>query len=140
MRLGSEIWLMVVLVCHGAAAAQEGLFPLPRVLAPVELKTPKPRLLIDGRLYEANPRAGAEKERRLSPGVYLSAALAAAAGGVAWWSERRADRAYDRYMHAASIRRQQDQFRRAERFDRVAGAAFAAMEAGFVLTAYLIFF
>jgi hypothetical protein len=66
--------------------------------------------------------------------------LALAAGGVAWWSESRADRAYDRYLHSASLQRQREQLRRARHYDRVAGTAFGFMEAGIVLTTYLVFF
>ncbi len=73
-------------------------------------------------------------------GLYLSAALAASAAAVALWSKHEADQAYDHYLHAAGEIRQKDQFERAERYDRIAGAAFVAMEAGIVLTTYLVFF
>jgi L,D-peptidoglycan transpeptidase YkuD (ErfK/YbiS/YcfS/YnhG family) len=66
--------------------------------------------------------------------------LALAAGGTAWWSSRRADRAYNRYLHSAGLQRQADQLRRARHYDRVAGAAFVFMETGIVLTTYLVFF
>lgn len=82
-----------------------------------------------------------EKEKQLSRRrLYLTAALVTSSGVVAWWSKERADRAYDRYLRAASLRRQEQQFERVERYDRIAGAAFIGMEAGLVMTTYLIFF
>lgn len=72
--------------------------------------------------------------------LYLSAALALGGGGLALWSKRRADEAYESYLRSAGIRRREKQFERAERYDRIAGAAFAAMEAGIVLTTYFVFF
>ncbi|MBI2503322.1 MAG: hypothetical protein HYW07_08820 [Candidatus Latescibacteria bacterium] len=89
---------------------------------------------------EGEASAAKPREPRLRPRLYFSMGLALVAGGTAWWSERRADRAYDKYLHSASFQRQRDQFRRAERYDRMAGAAFVFMEAGIVLTTYLVFF
>ena len=83
---------------------------------------------------------GTARESRLGPRLYWSLGLALAAGGMGWWSESRADRAYDHYLHSASLARQHNQFRRAERYDRLAGASFVFMEAGIVLSAYLVFF
>ena len=59
---------------------------------------------------------------------------------MAWWSREKADRAYGKYMRSASARRQEKQFDRSERYDRIAGTAFIGMEAGLVLTSYLLFF
>ena len=85
----------------------------------------------------ARPQEG---EKRSRSGLYLSAALAVSAGVLALWADREADQAFDRYLHAASQNRQKDQFDRAERYDRITGAAFVVMEAGLVLTTYLVFF
>ena len=74
------------------------------------------------------------------PALAASAAVAVAGAAVAWWSTAEADAAYDRYLRSAGARRQQQAFERAERHDRIAGAAFLAMEAGIVLTACLVFF
>ena len=43
-------------------------------------------------------------------------------------------------MRSASRQRQEKQFDRAERYDRIAGTAFIGMEAGLVLTTFLLFF
>ena len=72
--------------------------------------------------------------------IALGAAFALAAGTVAWISKEAADDEYDRYLHAASRNRQERHIERAERLDRYAGAAFLAMEAGIVMTAYWTFF
>ena len=87
-----------------------------------------------------NTSAAKPRESRLRPRLYWSMGLALAAGGAAWWSGHRADRAYDKYLHSAGRQRQDEQFRRAERYDRLAGGAFVFMEAGIVLTTYLVFF
>lgn len=96
----------------------------------------KSLLELDGRSTStAQPR-----QSRLRPRLFWSAGLALAAGGTAWWSARKADRAYARYLHSASLVRQQDQMRRARQYDRIAGGALALMEAGIVFTTYLVFF
>ncbi len=74
------------------------------------------------------------------PALAATAALAVTGAAVAWWSTGEADAAYDRYLRSAGARRQQQAFERAERYDRIAGAAFLTMEAGVVLTACLVFF
>ena len=81
-------------------------------------------------------------ERRFQPGkaAYLSAGLALTGGVLAWLSKREADDAYDRYLHSAGSERQRTEFDRAEHYDRLSGAAFAAIEAGILLTAYFTFF
>ncbi|MBM3279601.1 MAG: hypothetical protein FJY95_16210 [Candidatus Handelsmanbacteria bacterium] len=84
--------------------------------------------------------AAPERPSRLERGLWWSAGLALAAGGAAWWSARQADRAYERYLHSAGQGRQEETLRRSRRYDRVAGAAFACMEAGIVLSLYLVFF
>ena len=74
------------------------------------------------------------------PALVASAAMAVGAAAVAYWSSDEADAAYDRYLRSAGAGRQQQALERAERYDRIAGAAFVAMEAGIVLTACLVFF
>ena len=59
---------------------------------------------------------------------------------MAYWSKREADDAYRAYLTAASVRRQRKLFQRAERYDRIAGAAFVGMEAGLAITIYLAVF
>ena len=85
-------------------------------------------------------RADREPEKRLAPRLLLSAGAALACGAAAWWSREKADRAYATYMRSASRQRQEKQFDRAERYDRIAGTAFIGMEAGLVLTTFLLFF
>ena len=84
--------------------------------------------------------AAPSKEKRSRKKLYLSAALAVGAGAVAYWSKERANAAYDRYLHSASVVRQQRELDAAKRFDRVTGAAFVGMEVGLVLSSYLLFF
>ena len=84
--------------------------------------------------------AAPSKEKHSRKKLYLSAALAAGAGAVAYWSKERADAAYDRYLRSASTVRQQRELDAAQRFDRIAGAAFVGMEVGIVLSSYLLFF
>ena len=86
------------------------------------------------------PSRPLQKNGRPRSRLYLSAGLALSAGVLAFWSKREADQAYDRYLHTASAERQQGLFDRAERYDRIAGAAFVGMEVGLVLTTYLVFF
>lgn len=83
----------------------------------------------------------AKTEKKRSRGrLYLSAALTAGVGFVAYWSKEQSDRAYDRYLHSANIARQNKEFDKAKRFDRIAGASFIGMEVGVVLSSYLLFF
>ena len=72
--------------------------------------------------------------------LYVSAGLTVTAAVVATWSKQKADRSYDRYLTSANLETQRDQFDRAERFDRISGVAFAAMEAGVLFTTYFVFF
>ena len=106
----------------------------PRRSAAVPAPTARPEA------SQTQAEARLAEQSRPWPRVLLSAALAASAGTLAWWSAHQADLAYERYRHAAGRQRQQDQFRRSERYDRFAGAGFAAMETGLVLTAYWTFF
>ena len=82
-----------------------------------------------------------EKEEKRSRGrLYLSAALTLGAGCVAYWSKGKADGAYDHYLHSASTKRQNKFYGEARRYDRMAGVAYLGMEAGLVLSSYLLFF
>ena len=89
-------------------------------------------------------RAGDGRKRqvrsRFSAPLYLSAALTVSAAAVARLSKDRADDAYETYLKSAGRQRQQSHFEEAERYDRIAGAAFAVMEAGLVWSVYLLFF
>ena len=88
--------------------------------------------------------AGENREKgvrsRFSAPVYLSAALTVSAAAVARLSKERADDAYETYLRSAGRQRQQSHFEEAQRYDRIAGAAFAVMEAGVVWSLYLLFF
>ena len=72
--------------------------------------------------------------------LYFSAALAISAGVLARWTEWEADRSYDKYLQSASPKRQKSTFDRAEQYDRLSGAALVTMEAGIILSTYLLFF
>ena len=67
-------------------------------------------------------------------------AFAVSMGLVAYLGKREADAAYDAYLASAKIKRQRKFFSRAERYDRISGAALLGMEAGLVLTVYLAVF
>ena len=70
-----------------------------------------------------------------------AAALVTAGGALAArWTRARADQAYERYLHAAGPKRRERALDRAERYDRLSGAGFLAMEAGIAACAYLVFF
>lgn len=69
-----------------------------------------------------------------------SAVLVAGGGLAARWSKAKADRAYDRYLHSAGPQRRERALDRAERYDRLAGSGFLAMEAGLAACAYIVFF
>lgn len=99
-------------------------------------------LLSDKEQQDGRAEKSQLDERRFHPGkaAYLSACLALSGGVLAWLSKREADDAYDHYLRAAGSERQKTQFDRAERFDRLSGAAFAAMEVGVLMTAYFTFF
>jgi|AP59_1055472.scaffolds.fasta_scaffold75013_2 hypothetical protein len=85
--------------------------------------------------------SAAKAENKRSRGrLYLSAALTVGAGIAAYWSKDRADEAYDRYLHSANVAQQNELYDKARRFDRMAGAAYVGMEAGLVLSSYLLFF
>ena len=90
---------------------------------------------------ERPPRQTSQSKRQSAwrPALVASAVLAVSGAAVAYWSTDEADAAYDRYLRSAGSRRQQQALERAERYDRIAGAAFVAMEAGIVLTACLVF-
>ena len=124
-------------------APEEGR--LPRALPPLpswrgEERRPAPAAAARGAGALRLRSRGGEEGERPRAGLYLSAALALSGGVVALWSKRRADEAYESYLRSAGIRRRERQFERAQRYDRIAGAAFAGMEAGIVLTTYFIFF
>ena len=80
------------------------------------------------------------KQRKSRAKLYLSAALTTGIGAVAYWSKQRADQAYDRYLYSANLTRQDEEFDKAKRFDRMAGASYIGMEVGLILSSYLLFF
>ncbi len=79
-------------------------------------------------------------ERRRGRRLLMSAAWTLGMGAFAYWGKERANSAYTRYMHSANTLNQQRYFERAERYDRMAGAAFIGMEVGVLFTTYLLFF
>ena len=83
---------------------------------------------------------GKVKEGRWRRRLFAAAGLTVTAATVARWSKQKADRSYNRYLTAANRETQKRQFDRAERYDRISGVAFAAMEAGVFLTTYFVFF
>ena len=108
-----------------------------------QLRFPIPGKARDSQLSRRDG-AGENREEgvrsRLSAPLYFSAALTVSAAAVARLSKERADDAYETYLMSAGRQRQQSHFEEAERYDRIAGAAFAVMEAGVVWSLYLLFF
>jgi hypothetical protein len=110
------------------------------------------RSFLSGATISANTNAIADKvaaedlaggtlaKKRPRRRLIATAAFALAAGTVAWLSKDAADDSYDKYLYSASRKRQERHLDRAEGLDRVAGAAFLAMEAGLILGAYWTFF
>ena len=125
-----------LLPSSGTSAAGPGLLLPPYGVASAQ------RTALQPLARERVPQRASQPERRSlwRPALVASAALAVTGAAVAYWSTDEADAAYDRYLRSAGARRQQQAFQRAERYDRIAGAAFVAMEAGIVLTACLVFF
>ena len=113
-----------------------------RVLEPSPSPSPRRHLQV----AEAVPRAGAAdrapgRSRSIRRRAACAGGAVAIAGGlIARWSKKKADRAYERYLHSASVRRQERAFDRSRRYDRITGGAFAAMEVGVVLAAYFTFY
>ena len=93
-----------------------------------------------GMLNRGGDAAGVAASRRASPRLIAGVALSVGAGALAWWSEEQADKAYRRYLHSAGRARQEDSLRRAQRYDRLAGAALLGMEAGLVYTTWVLLF
>ena len=95
-----------------------------------------------GRLYPTaySPKVDTPSDSRWNRRLYLSAALTVSAGVLARWTKQEADRSYDNYLQSASPTRQKSTFDRAKRYDRLSGAALVTMEAGIILSTYLIFF
>ena len=120
---------------RGAFGVWHRSFPRPPAMAPRPWG-PRP-LMAKGPATQQGTGKGRIVWR---PALAASAALAVAGAALAYWSTDEADAAYDRYLRSAGARRQQQAFERAERYDRIAGAAFLAMEAGIVLSACLVFF
>ena len=109
-----------------------------------QLPFPGPGQALRSPLSRHQGRSGGDREpgdrSRFSAPLYLSAAVTVSAAAVARFSKDRADDAYETYLKSAGRQRQQNHFEEAERYDRIAGAAFAVMEAGLVWSVYLLFF
>jgi len=139
------LWLLpLLLVWQTASWGEVGLLPrtLPALPAASLQKFSQSGDRVWVRqLYSVKGEKGRKAEKpRLTTRLCLGAGLAVSSGLIAWWSKEQADRAYGRYLRAVSGRRQERQFERAERFDRIAGAAFVGMEVGLAFTTYLLFF
>lgn len=149
-------WLVLTASAAPTQAQSDGtpplraLSPLPRLLPSLELLEGESPLAVlsridDDRSGAYGRRQGDDRqrdERRFHPGkrAYMGAAFAVSTGVLAWLSKREADDSYDHYLHAAGSERQKAEFDRAERYDRLSGAAFAAMEVGILMIAYFTFF
>lgn len=147
--------LSVALVSQALApvAAMEGHFAVSRIgwrmTDPLQLSLPStgastPMGGGDRQLSGSRSTTSYGKSSRVENGrrrwLYVSAGLTVTAAAVARWSKQKADRSYDRYLASANKETQKSQFDRAERFDRISGVAFAAMEAGVLFTTYFVFF
>lgn len=102
---------------------------------------PSPSLKLP-RLASGNDRAEQQQGSIIprSRRFYLGLAVSAGAALSAWWSEQRANDAYDRYMRSAGLARQQRAFARAERYDRLTGASLLGMQLGLIYSTYVYFY
>ncbi len=102
---------------------------------------PSPSLTLP-RLASGNDRAERQQGTIIprSRWFYLGLTVSAGTALSAWWSEQRANDAYDRYMRSAGLARQQRAFARAERYDRLTGASLLGMQLGLIYTAYVYFY
>jgi hypothetical protein len=92
-------------------------------------------------LFAVSAPAEGKKKKGLSRSrLALSTVLTLGASALAYWSKEQANRAYDTYLKSANPARQQRQYDRAERFDRLAGGALFSMEVGVIFTSYQLFF
>ena len=104
------LWLLPLILIWQTASWGE-LGALPRAfpaLRPGSLQTVSAERSPTWLLQLSSPGSGEEgkaEKPRLTARLCLSAGLAVSSGLVAWWSKERADRAYQRYLHAASSRR-----------------------------------
>ena len=144
--LKSSIWLLAVVLWQGVVdpAHAKGI-DLQQVMIPCCEKLPDTKrspalFLLETPQQKKQARSETPTMRRSRSRLLLSSVLTIGAGALAYWSKERADKAYSRYLRSANVERQQRQFDRAERFDRVSGAAFVSMEIGLIYTSYLLFF
>ena len=124
-------------VIVGASRSGADSIDLAHAFPRVDVAVPAVMRTLDAKAGDRGTREG---DRRRVARLYASAFLAVGSGLVAYWSKREADEAYEAYLASASVRRQRKLFQRAERFDRIAGAAFLGMEAGLAITIYLAVF
>jgi hypothetical protein len=127
----------LALIVGGTQCAADSQYPAP-VFPRIDVAAQKPSVTHnrDAKADERDSGGNRGPRRRL----YASAFLTVGMGLVAYWSKRKADNAYVAYLASASVPRQRRLFRRAERYDRIAGAAFLGMEAGLAVTVYLAAF
>jgi len=91
-------------------------------------------LLADWAINPAQPagshRLNWNRQTTLGAGLTVGAAIAAI------YCHYQADQAYRRYLHSGSYTVMRREFRRAERFDRLTGWAYAWAEVGFLITVF----
>ena len=156
----TAVWAMILLLLPSSLLAGEGAkrsggvakHALPSVLPSLDLASLDLKRLAaadDGTgkrqrlISSAKASSGKEEtqsESRWDRRLFLSAALAVSAGALARWTKQEADSSYDNYLESASPQRQKSAFKRAKEYDRLSGAALIGMEAGIILSTYVIFF
>jgi hypothetical protein len=72
--------------------------------------------------------------------LYTAIGVSLTSATAALMAERTANRAYDTYLTSAEPSRQDRYYRRAVRYDRLAGGLWTLFEIGFVATWYIAFF
>jgi len=137
-RRSFRVFCAVLVLVVGATRCGADSFDLAPVFPRVEVAAQAPLVPHNRDAKSAEQGSGRNRGRIRPP--YASAFIAVGMGLVAYWSKREADEAYQAYLASASLRRQRKLFQRAERYDRIAGAAFLSMEAGLVITIYLAVF
>ena len=85
-------------------------------------------------------RDSVPSEKYFRSSVFFSSALTVVGGIVAYLKKKQADRTYRSYLRTANSSKLENEFKRAERLDKLAGSALITMEIGIGMTTYLIFF
>lgn len=124
-------WLLLVL----GSLANTGWCQTENALEPFSLRSSQDSLrFANWQIMPAHPasahRLNWNKQTTLGVGITIGAAVAAI------YCHHQADKAYRRYLRSGSYAVIRREFRRAERYDKLTGWAYAFAEAGFIITVF----